>query len=215
MNVALLGKKVGMTQIYDDKGEMVPITVIQAGPCMVMQVKTQQSDGYNALQLGFDDVKRSRCKKPQIGHAKKAGVSVKRFIREVRLEDQPVQKPGEELNVELFKEIKYVDVTGTSKGKGFAGVMKRHHFKGMCGSHGTERKHRHPGGIGANSGGRGTSRAIRRGKKMGGHMGHVRCTTRNHRIMGIDKENDLLLVKGSIGGPRNGYVVIAQAKTKS
>jgi large subunit ribosomal protein L3 len=213
MVARLLGKKLGMTRIYDDKGVVTPVTVIQAGPCTVMQVKTTETDGYNAVQLGFEQVKRSRRKKPQIGHAKKAHTDCKVFIREVCLDATPEQQVGDELTVDLFQEIKFVDVIGTTKGKGFAGVVKRHGFKGQPASHGVERKHRSPGSIGVVSGN--TGRSIKKGKKMGGHMGHVRRTTRNHVVVGLDQENNLILVKGPIPGPRNGYVVVSQAKTKS
>ena len=210
----LLGKKIGMTQVYDDNDVIVPVTVIEAGPCTVMQVKTQQTDGYCAVQLGYDDVKAARQKKPQIGHAKKSGATDKRFVREFRIDQEPEQQVGDEISVTAFQDIKFVDVAGTTKGKGFAGVVKRHGFKGLEASHGVERKHRSAGGIGSNSGSAGTGRGIRKGKKMAGHMGHVRCTSRNLRLMGIDPENNLLLVKGSIPGPRNGYLIIAQAKAK-
>ena len=211
----LLGKKLGMTRIYDDDGVVVPVTVLQMGPCVVMQVKSVQSDGYDAVQLGFDDVKKSRVKKPAAGHAKKAGTQPKRFVREERLSEPAQLSSGDELTVNVFKDIKYVDVTGTTKGKGYAGVMKRHGFKGMSASHGTERKHRHPGGIGSNSGGGGTGRSIRLGKKMAGHMGLVRSTSRNHQVVGIDEENNLLLVKGPVAGPGNGYVMVYKSRTKS
>jgi len=209
----LLGKKIGMTRMYDKNGVIEPVTVIQAGPCTVMQVKTEKTDGYWAVQLGFGAKKRSQCKKPQAGHAKKSNSAVKCFVRELRLEEPPQQQPGEEITVKQFQEIKYVDVTGSTKGKGYAGVMKRHGFKGMPASHGTERKHRHPGGIGANSGSAGTGRGIRKGKKMAGHMGHVRCTTKNQHIVNIDEKNNLLMVRGPVPGPRNGYLIIKKSKT--
>jgi len=215
MSVMLLGKKVGMTRIYNDSGVIEPVTVIQVGPCTVMQVKNQETDGYDALQLGFEEVKKSRQKSPAIGHAKKAGTTVKKYVRELRLDGPAEQEPGAELTVQVFEGIKYVDVTGTTKGKGFAGVMKRHGFKGMSASHGTERKHRHPGGIGSNSGSAGTGRGIRKGKKMAGHLGHVKHTTKNHRVVDIDVENNLLLVRGSVSGPNNGYLVVRKAKTKN
>ncbi len=214
MTVMLLGKKIGMTRLYNDKGVIEPVTVIQAGPCIITQVKSQEIDGYTAIQLGFEDTKKSRCKKPQIGHAKKANTTAKRFVREVRTDGQPEQEPGAELTVKVFEGISYVDVIGTTKGKGFAGVMKRHGFKGMPASHGTERKHRHPGGIGSNSGSAGTGRGIRKGKKMAGHMGCTRKTTRNHRIVEIDEENNLIMVRGSVAGTRNGYLMIQTSKTK-
>jgi len=213
MAQALLGKKVGMTRMYDENGAVVPVTVIRTGPCTVMQVKTEQSDGYNALQLGFDDVKRSRRKKPQIGHAKKANTTVKSFVREVRLDTESEKVIGDELTVDVFQEVKYVDVAGTSKGKGFAGVVKRWGFKGQPASHGVERKHRSPGSISVVSGN--TGRSIKKGKKMAGHAGHIRCTTKNHKVVAIDQENNLLIVKGSVAGPANGFVMVSQAKTKS
>ena len=145
----LLGKKVGMTQVYDESGKLLPVTVIQAGPCVVMQVKTTETDGYNAVQLGFDDVKPSRRKNPQVGHAQKANTAPKKVVREMRLpeEAEPEYKVGDSITVSVFAENKSVDVVGTSKGKGFAGVMKRHGFAGFPASHGTERKHRAPGSI--------------------------------------------------------------------
>ena len=213
MTTAILGKKVGMTRIYNDNGRVVPVTVIQAGPCTVMQVKTTEIDGYNALQLGYGEIKPSRRKKPQNGHAAKADTTAKHYVREVRLDEAAEQQPGDELTVEIFTEIKHVDVTGTTKGKGFAGVMKRHGFKGLPASHGTERKHRSPGSISVMPGADG--RSVKKGKKMAGHMGNAIHTTRNHSLVGIDKENNLLLVKGPIAGQANGYVIVTQARTKS
>jgi len=213
MAQTLLGKKVGMTRMYDESGIIVPVTVIRTGPCTIMQVKTAQSDGYNALQLGFDDVKRSRRKKPQIGHAKKANATVKSFVREVRLDAETGQATGDELTVDIFQGVKFVDVVGTSKGKGFSGVVKRYGFKGQPASHGVERKHRSPGSISVVSGN--TGRSIKKGKKMSGHAGHIRCTSKNHKIVAIDQENHLLIVKGSVAGPAHGFVVVSQAKTKS
>ena len=214
MTAMLLGKKIGMSRIYDEKGTIEPVTVIQAGPCRVMQVKTDETDGYVALQLGFEDARKSRRKKPLIGHAQKANTTVKRFVREVRLDEPAEQQPGDELTVKVFEGVNYVDVIGTTKGKGFAGVVKRFGFKGMPASHGTERKHRHPGGIGSNSGSAGTGRGIRKGKKMAGHMGHIRQTSRNLRIISIDEENNLLIVRGSVPGPSKAYLMIRQSKTK-
>jgi large subunit ribosomal protein L3 len=209
----LLGKKVGMTQIYDDAGRIMPVTVIQAGPCTVTQVKTEEIDGYKAVQVGFDDVKKSRRKKPAIGHAKKAGDEPKRFIREFRLEGQKADyKMGEKVTVQVFADVKYVDVIGTSKGKGFAGVMKRHGFGGMPASHGTERKHRSPGSIASHATDRGHSGKIKKGKRMAGHMGNVRVTSKNHALVGIDAEKNLLVVKGSVPGPASGYVIVKKSK---
>jgi large subunit ribosomal protein L3 len=210
----LLGKKVGMTHVYDEVGRLVPVTVIQAGPCVVLQVKTTQTDGYNAVQLGFDDVKPSRRKKPEIGHAKKANTTPMRFIREMRLLDgaeQPCEVGGS-VTVAVFSQDKSVDVVATSKGKGFAGVMKRHGFGGMPGSHGTERKHRSPGSIAAFATDRGHSGKLKRGKKMAGHMGNRRVTAKNHKLVAIDQEKNLLVVKGSVPGPAGGYCLVRSAK---
>jgi large subunit ribosomal protein L3 len=209
----LLGKKVGMTQIYDDAGRIVPVTVIQAGPCTVTQVKTEETDGYKAVQMGFDDVKKSRRKKPAIGHAKKAGDEPKRFIREFRLEGLKADyKIGEKVTVQAFADVKYVDVIGTSKGKGFAGVMKRHGFGGMPASHGTERKHRSPGSIASHATDRGHSGKIKKGKRMAGHMGDARVTSKNHALVSVDAEKNLLVIKGSVPGPASGYVIVKQSK---
>ena len=210
----LLGKKVGITQVYDDQGKMVPVTVIQAGPCVVMQVKTPESDGYNAIQIGFSDVKHTRRLQPAIGHAKKANTTPKKYVREMRLPAGTEQeyKAGDFISVSVFAEEKLVDITGTSKGKGYAGVMKRHHFAGFPASHGTERKHRAPGSQSGYGTDRGHGGNIKKGKKMAGHLGHVRVTSKNHELVNIDEENNLLIVKGSIPGPDNGYCVVRSAK---
>jgi len=210
----LLGKKVGMTQVYDESGKLLPVTVIQTGPCVVMQVKTTETDGYNAVQLGFDDVKPSRRKNPQIGHAQKADTAPKRFVREMRLpeEAEPSYKIGDSITVSVFAENKSVDVVGTSKGKGFAGVMKRHGFAGFPASHGTERKHRAPGSISSFASDAGHGGKPKRGKKMAGHMGNRRVTTKNHRLVAIDEEKNLLVVKGAVPGPAGGYCLVRSAK---
>jgi len=212
--VMLLGKKVGMTQVYDESGEMLAVTVIQAGPCAVMQVKNTETDGYNAVQFGFDDVKPSRRKNPQVGHSKKANTTPKRFVREMRLpaDAEPEYKPGDYLTVSVFAEEKSVDVTGTSKGKGFAGVMKRHGFSGFPASHGTERKHRAPGSISSFASNAGHGGGPKKGKKMAGHMGDCQVTTKTHSVVAIDEEKNLLVVKGSVPGPAGGYVIVRSAK---
>jgi large subunit ribosomal protein L3 len=210
---AILGKKIGMTQVYDAAGAIQPVTVVQAGPCPVMQVKTVETDGYNAVQLGFGQVKAHRAKKPQIGHAAASGAGPRYFLREVRLSEAPDVQLGQEVTVEIFDGTQYVDVVGTTKGKGFQGVMKRHHFHGMPDSHGTERKHRSPGSIASNSSNRGTGGKPKRGLRMAGHMGAVRCTSRNHILVGVDKENHLLLIKGAVPGARNGLVFVRKSKT--
>ena len=212
--VMLLGKKVGMTQVYDDSGRLLPVTVIEAGPCAVMQVKTMETDGYNAVQLGFDDVKPSRRKKPQIGHAQKSKTAPKSLVREMRLPDdaEPDYKVGNSLTVSVFAENKYIDVVGISKGKGFAGVMKRHGFHGFPASHGTERKHRAPGSISSFASDAGGGGSLKKGKKMAGHMGNRRVTTKNHSLVSIDEERNLLVVKGPVPGPAGGYVIVRTAK---
>jgi large subunit ribosomal protein L3 len=210
----LLGKKVGMTQVYDESGVLLPVTVIQAGPCTVMQVKTVESDGYNAVQLGYEDVKESRRKKPAIGHAEKAKASPKRFVREMRLSEDttPEYESGESITVSVFAQENLVDVVGTSKGKGFAGVMKRHGFGGFPGSHGTERKHRASGSISSFASDAGHGGNLKKGKKMAGHMGNCRVTTKSHRVVSIDEDNNLLVVKGSVPGPAGGYVIVRSSK---
>jgi large subunit ribosomal protein L3 len=210
----LLGKKVGMTQVYDESGKLLPVTVIQAGPCVVMQVKTAETDGYNAVQMGFDDVKTSRRKNPQVGHAQKADTVPKRFIKEMRLpeETETEYKVGDFITVSVFEENKLVDVVGTSKGKGFAGVMKRHGFGGFPASHGTERKHRAPGSISSFASDAGHGGKPKKGKRMAGHMGNCRVTTKNHRLVAIDEEKNLLVVKGAVPGPPGGYCLVRSAK---
>jgi large subunit ribosomal protein L3 len=212
---ALIGRKVGMTRIYDDKGTVIPVTVVQAGPCVVTQVKTADGkDGYNAIQLGFEEIKERRSTKPLVGHCQKTGqTSPKRCFREVRLTDKPTVAAGSTIDVGIFDLIKYVDVVGISKGKGFQGVMKRWNFGGQCASHGTERKHRSPGGIGGGQGTRGHGRAIRLGKKMAGHLGDEQVTAKNLALVGVDKEKNLLLVKGTVPGANGGLVFVRQAKT--
>ncbi|NIP25861.1 MAG: 50S ribosomal protein L3 [Phycisphaerae bacterium] len=210
----LLGKKVGMTQVYDESGKLLPVTVIQAGPCVVMQVKTAETDGYNAVQLGFEDMKASRRKNPQVGHAQKADTAPKKFVKEMRLpgENETEYKVGDSITVSVFEEDKLVDVVGTSKGKGFAGVMKRHGFGGFPASHGTERKHRAPGSISSFASDAGHGGKPKKGKRMAGHMGNCRVTTKNHRLVSIDEDNNLLVVKGAVPGPSGGYCVVRSAK---
>lgn len=203
----ILGKKLGMTQIFDEEGRRVPVTVIQAGPCPVLQVKTEESDGYNAVQLGFDGRPERTASKPAIGHAKKAGTGPKRFVRELRTEGAPEQEPGSEVRVDVFEGIELLDVTGTSKGKGFQGGMKRWNFGGGRASHGASRFHRRPGGIGRTYG---TNKGIPKGKHMAGHMGAERVTARAELVR-IDPENDLLLLRGAVPGPNGGYLVIRRS----
>jgi large subunit ribosomal protein L3 len=210
----LLGKKVGMTQVYDEQERLLPVTVIQAGPCIITQVKTVETDGYNAVQMGFDDVKASRRIKAAMGHADKAKTTPKKYVREMRLSnDAKVElNPGDSLTVSVFAETKMVDVIGTSKGKGFTGPMKRWHFGGMPGSHGTERKHRAPGSQAGYGTDRGHGGDIKKGKKMGGHLGASRITVKTHRLVSIDPENNLLVIKGSVPGAAGGYVIVRSSQ---
>jgi large subunit ribosomal protein L3 len=205
---ALLGRKLGMTQLFVD-GKRVPVTVIQAGPCNVTQVKTVETDGYNALQLGFEDKPERLTLKPEQGHDSKAGVKVKRHHREIRYPDDvtPDLELGSEIKVEEFEGVKKLDVIGVSKGKGFAGVMKRWNFKGGRASHGAK-NHRKPGGIGRAGS---TNKGVFLGKKMPGHMG---CDQVTHRckLVSIDSEKGLLLVKGPIPGANSGLVFIRRSK---
>jgi large subunit ribosomal protein L3 len=213
MTPALLGKKVGMTRVYDEKGTVVPVTVVEAGPCHVTQIKTIETDGYNAVQLGFEDAKARFSTNPLMGHTAKAGVGPKRHFREVRLKEASTLAPGASVNVELFNGVKYVDVVGTSKGKGFAGVMKRHHFGGQCASHGTERKHRSPGTIASHATFRGQCGKPKKGLRMAGHMGMEQVTTRNHPLIKIDAANNLLLIKGALPGPNGTLLFVRKAVT--
>ncbi|MCP4251778.1 MAG: 50S ribosomal protein L3 [bacterium] len=212
MKPALLGRKIGMSRVIDDAGVVTPVTIIQAGPCTVMQVKTPDRDGYHAVQLGFEDTKPHRSTKPLIGHAGRAGTGPKRVHREVRHDAAPEVDCGDVVTVGLFEqgEVAHVDVTGLTKGRGFAGVMKRHGFGGLRASHGVERKHRSGGSIGG-SAPLGLGRSVRKGKRMAGQMGNVRRTARNQELVKVDSDNDLLLVKGSVPGPNGGLVFVRQS----
>ncbi len=213
MTPALLGKKIGMTRIYDDKGSVVPVTIVQAGPCAVTQVKTVESDGYNAVQLGFSEIKPKFSTFPLIGHCAKSGLGPRKHFREISLKEPTNLSPGAIVNVELFNEVKYVDVIGTSKGKGFAGAMKRHHFGGQPASHGTERKHRSPGSLASRATWRGQSGKPKKGVRMAGHMGMDQVTTRNHPLVKIDSANNLLLIKGALPGPNGALLFIRKSVT--
>jgi large subunit ribosomal protein L3 len=214
MLTALLGRKIGMTQVYDDNGVLHSVTVVQAGPCPVLQIKTVETDGYDAVQIGFEDVKAHRATKPLIGHAKKAGAKPQKFAREIRLDaaDDDVAQ-GQSVTVDIFDDTAHVDVIATSKGKGFAGVMKRYNFGGQTATHGVERKHRSIGSIASHGTNAGTGPKIKKGKRMCGHMGMVNTTTRNHRLIAVDKDNNLLLIKGSVPGPNGGFVQVRVSKT--
>lgn len=202
----LLGRKLGMTQIFKEDGTRVHVTVLEAGPCDILQIRTPEKDGYSALQLGFDDMKEKRATRPQIGHAKKAGTGPKRFVREVAYDGEPPLEAGQALSVDVFEGAKKVDVVGISKGKGFQGPMKRWGFRGAPMTHGHTR-HRPPGSIGASS----FPSRVWKGKKMAGHMGQERVTVQNLEIVRVDKGRNLLLVKGAVPGANGGYVVIKRS----
>lgn len=212
---AILGRKVGMTRYFlDEVGKNVPVTVIQAGPCIVTQVKDVKTHKYSAIQLAFEDVSPKRATMQIIGHDAKAGTGPKRFHREVRLNDgDKVEfQVGQEIRVEAFADVMFVDVVGTSKGKGFQGVMKRHNFKGQLASHGVERKHRSPGSICGGGVNRGTGPKPKKGKRMAGQMGNVTVTSRNHDVIKVIPEQNLLLIKGTVPGPSDGMVLIRTSK---
>ncbi len=212
MAAAIIGRKIGMTRLYDGEGMNVPVTVIQAGPCFVSQLKTAEVDGYEAVQIAFEDIKGRSSTMPLIGHDAKAGISPKRLHREVRLGDGEAAsyELGQALTLSIFDDVKYVDVIGTSKGKGFAGVMKRHGFKGQLASHGVERKHRSPGSVSGRSSNLGTGKP-KKGIRMSGRMGGDRVTVRSLAVVGVDKDKNLLLVKGPVPGANKGLVLVREA----
>lgn len=213
MGFSLLGTKVGMTRVYTEKGESTPVTVIRLGPCVVTQVRTKEKDGYAAVQIGFGDIHPRNSTMALIAHDFKAGTTPKRHHREFRVDEKDAGSYalGQALTVEKLAGTMYVDVIGTSKGKGFAGVMKRHHFKGMFASHGTERKHRSPGSIGSLCSNRGYGGGLKKGKRMAGHMGAERVTMRSLDVVRIDAGENLLLVKGPVPGANNGLVEVRPA----
>ena len=201
-----------MSRYFLEDGTNIPVTVVEAGPCVVTQVKTEDTDGYNAVQIGYEDVRPGRATMPIIGHDAKAGTAPKRFHREVRLEEETELEAGQTLDVSVFEEVMFVDVVGTSKGKGFQGGMKRHNFKGLEASHGVKRRHRSPGSINGHATNLGTGPKLKKGKRMAGQMGNKQITCRSLPVINIDSERNLLLVKGAIPGPNNGMVLIREAK---
>ncbi|WP_336248914.1 50S ribosomal protein L3 [Stomatohabitans albus] len=208
-NKAILGTKLGMTQIFDADGRVVPVTVVNAGPCPVVQVRTVEQDGYDAVQLGWGTIKPKRVAKPQLGEFKKAGVEPTRRLVEVRMSGE--FEPGQTITVDQFATGEFVDVTGVSKGKGFAGTMKRHNFAGQRASHGAHKVHRAPGSVGAAA----TPARVFPGTRMAGRMGNRRVTTLNLELAGVDTERNLLLIKGSVPGPNGAMVTIRNAVKKT
>jgi len=204
---ALLGEKLGMTQVWDAAGRLVPVTVVQAGPNVVTQVRDVETDGYTAVQLAYGAIDPRKVNKPQSGHFAKAGVTPRRFLTEVRTPDAGEYAPGQEITAEVFEAGQKVDVVGRTKGKGTAGVMKRHGFKGLGASHGTQRKHRSPGSIGACA----TPGRVFKGVRMAGRMGAERQTTQNLTVHAVDAERGLILIKGAVPGPKGAVVLVKTA----
>lgn len=221
MAKGILGRKVGMTQLYSENGDLTPVTIIEAGPCDVLQVRTLEKDGYEAIQLGFLDKPRRLAKKSERGHvatisskrsksrgetaAPKANCEPKRFVREIRGSNDGAEV-GQKIGVDSLAEVTAVDVTGTSKGRGFAGVMKRHNFAGQRATHGVKKCHRHAGGTGMSA----TPSRLFKGIRMAGQYGNEKVTTRNVKVVSVDQENNVIIVKGAIPGPNGGYVVVKE-----
>jgi large subunit ribosomal protein L3 len=201
----ILGRKIGMTQIFDDNGRAVPVTVVEAGPCHVAQIKRPDKDGYSAIQMSFGRPRKTN--KPREGHFKKADVDPGRYVVELRLDDTSEHEIGAEIKADVFEVGELVDVIGVTKGKGFAGGMKRHNFSGLSASHGTQRKHRSPGSVGAAA----TPSRVFKGTKMAGQLGNVRVTTLNLKVIKVDLERNLLLIRGAVPGPRGGLVMVRSA----
>ena len=207
MRVGLLGRKVGMTQIFEANGTAIPVTVLECGPCTVLQVRTAERDGYHAVQLGFDDKKRKSATQAERGHAKKVEAEPKRYVREIRQETATEGvAEGQTLTVDVFSEIARVDVIGTSKGRGFSGVVKRHGFKGLRASHGVKRMHRHPGSSGPSA----DPAHTRKGIRKPGQFGNARITVKNLKVVRVDPTNNLLLIRGAVPGPNGGYLTVRQ-----
>jgi large subunit ribosomal protein L3 len=203
----VLGEKLGMTQVWDADNRVVPVTVVKAGPCVVTQVRSIEKDGYAAVQLAFGDIDPRKVNKPDKGHFEQAGVAPRRHLVELRTTDAGEYTAGQEVTAEVFEAGQRIDVVGTSKGKGFAGVMKRHNFKGLGAGHGVQRKHRSPGSIGACA----TPGRVFKGVRMAGRMGHERVTVQNLTVHAIDADKGLLLIKGAVPGPNGGLVFVKTA----
>lgn len=204
MQKAIIGRKVGMTQIFDADGKVIPVTVIEAGPCSVTQIKTEEKEGYNAVQLGFVDVQERKLNKPQLGHLKKAGDAVKKYLKEFRFDDMSSYHLGDVLKADVFAEGDCVDITGTSKGKGFAGTIKRFGAHRSPMSHGAGPMHRHQGSMGSCS----DPSRVYKGKIMPGHMGNVQVTVQNLDVVKVDPEMNMIAVRGAVPGPKGGIVFL-------
>ena len=206
----VLGKKLGMTQVFDENNRVVPVTVVEAGPCVVTRVRTPERDGYSAIQLGYGQVDPRKVNKPLGDYLRKHNITPRRYFAEIRTDDAAEYQIGQEIRVDIFQPGQYVDVTGRSKGKGFAGVMKRHGFGGLAASHGTQRKHRSPGSIGACA----TPGRVFKGLRMAGRKGNARTTVQNLKVQAVDAEKGLILVKGAVPGPNGSLVLIRTAVKK-
>ena len=211
MQKGIIGKKIGMTQIFDESGKVIPVTVVEAGPCVVVQKKTVENDGYDAVQLGFGDIRAKRVNKPLAGHFKKADVALKRTLKEFRFEDCSGYNVKDIVKADVFAAGDIVDVTGTSKGKGYAGTIKRFNNARLKETHGSGPVHRHAGSMGACS----SPSRIYKGKCMPGHLGNERVTVQNLEIVKVDAENNLIAIKGAVPGPKNGTVTIVNAVKKA
>lgn len=209
MPLGILGKKLGMTQIFDEKGVLTPVTVVSAGPCQILQIKTKEKDGYSALQLGFDQKSKKATNKPQMGHFGKSGSDPLRFVREVRIDNESEYEVGQTIDVNIFEKGEHVDVTGITKGRGFQGTIRRYHTRRGPETHGS-RHHRRPGSSGASA----HPSHVFKGKKNPGQMGSSRATTLNLTIIKTDKEKNLILIKGSVPGHINGYIMIRKPVRK-
>ena len=235
MTIGILGKKLGMTQLFQEDGTWIPVTVVQAGPCKVLQVKVAETsdlpeeaqtatrnlgkkrgktkrprrrDGYYGLQLGFDEKREKRATKAEIGHTERSASKPQRFVREIRYADKPPFNAGDEIRVDVLKDVKKVDVTGISKGRGFSGTIRRHNFHRQSSTHGNSKSHRRMGGIGRQYS---TNKGVTKGKKMPGHYGAQRTTVQSLEVVKIDEERNLLFLRGAVPGHRSGYVIVRQA----
>jgi large subunit ribosomal protein L3 len=214
MGIGLIGKKLGMTQIFGENGSIIPVTVVKAGPCFVVQKKTEENDGYNAVQLGFEEItKVSRVTKPRAGHFKKAELGPLKRLKEFRVgaDELTGYEAGKEVPIDLFGAGDFIDVTGVSIGKGYAGVMKRHNFSGQPGGHGTHEFFRHGGSIGNNT----TPGRTLKGRKMAGQMGNKKVTIQNLKVVEVRGDTNLVIIEGAIPGSRNGYIILRKAVKKS
>ena len=203
----ILGTKLGMTQVFDEENRVVPVTVVEAGPCVVTQIRTKETDGYDAIQIAFGEIDPRKANKPAAGHFKKAGVTPRRHVAEIRMDDTSAYEVGQEVKVDIFEGVTFVDVTGTTKGHGYAGAMKRHGFAGQGAAHGNQASHRRVGSIGACA----TPGRVFKGTRMAGRMGGNRVTTQNLKIQRIDGDNNLILIKGAIPGAKGSVVTVKTA----